>query len=105
MSLQVCCSFFLRTAPVWMYVVPLMAALVAYAPYDLRARAMMGDAGANPVGGGHRFGSYGRAVAGGSGIGRGCSRLAARCRRAGVALAESSSEVPALKYLDELGRD
>lgn len=37
-------------APVWPYVLPLLAVLVVYAPFDLQARAMLGDAGANTLG-------------------------------------------------------
>jgi len=37
--------------PVWLYVAPLAAVAAVYLPWDLRARAMMGDAGANLLGG------------------------------------------------------
>lgn len=37
-------------ALVWPYLLPLMAVLLVYAPYDLQARAMLGDTGANTVG-------------------------------------------------------
>jgi len=38
-------------ALVWPYVAPLLATAAVYLPYDLRARAMLGDAGANLLGG------------------------------------------------------
>lgn len=90
--------------PVWMYVVPLMAALAAYAPYDVRAHAMMGDAGANPIG----------AVVGMAAAVALSPPLLTLVAAALVLLhvvAERTSlsqiieQVPALKYLDDLGRD
>lgn len=39
------------SAPVWPYVAPLLAITAVYLPYDLRARAMLGDAGSNLLGG------------------------------------------------------
>lgn len=38
-------------AETWVYVAPFIAALLAYAPFDLRGRAMLGDVGANVAGG------------------------------------------------------
>lgn len=37
-------------APVWAYVAPLWGVLAAYASYDLRSKAMLGDSGANWLG-------------------------------------------------------
>src|SRR5690606_22433690 len=37
--------------PGWPYVAPLLAAVAVYLPYDLQARAMLGDTGANLLGG------------------------------------------------------
>lgn len=95
---------FSATAPVWMYVMPLVAVLVAYVPHDLQARAMMGDAGANPVG-----------AAIGLAATVALSPAALALTAAALVLlhvvAERASisriieEIPALKYLDELGRD
>lgn len=34
----------------WMIITPLLGAVLAYFPYDLKARAMMGDAGSNVLG-------------------------------------------------------
>lgn len=38
-------------SPVWAYVAPLAAVTAVYVPYDLRAKAMLGDTGSNLLGG------------------------------------------------------
>lgn len=92
------------TSPVWPYVLPLWGCLAAYGPYDLRARAMLGDAGANCIG----------AVAGVAAVhalGPTALSLAALLLVGLHVVAERFSitavieRVPALKRLDEWGRE
>lgn len=91
-------------APLWLYVLPLWGVLAAYAPYDLRAKAMLGDGGANWIG----------AVAGVAAV-SGLTPAGLAVAAAALVLlhvvAETESitgwieRVPLLRRLDEWGRE
>jgi len=87
----------------WLYTLPLWGALAAYAPYDLRARAMMGDAGANAVGA--AVGAAAAAALSLRGLGAAAAFLVLLhvwAERGSISAA--IERVPLLRRLDELGR-
>lgn len=88
---------------VWRCTLPMWAALAVYAPYDLKARAMLGDAGANAVGAVLGAAAVAAMPPGALTIGViAMSALHVWTERGSISRAVE--RVPALKWLDDWGR-
>ncbi|HEY8495680.1 MAG TPA: hypothetical protein VIK98_01380 [Limnochordales bacterium] len=91
-------------APVWPYVLPLLVITAVYLPYDLRAQAMLGDAGSNLLGG-----AAGIAVAAAlPALGRAALLsllVALHVYAERASLSELIERVTPLRWLDQWGRE
>lgn len=87
----------------WWLLLPLLGIVLAYFPYDLRARAMMGDAGSNVLG--FILGYY-MANLPGTGLKLGALGilLALTLLSERVSFSQIIEKVALLRYIDQLGR-
>lgn len=88
----------------WTYVAPLLASLVVYVPHDLRARAMLGDAGSNAIGGVLGVTAFASLSPGGR-IVWVLFLIAVHVLAERGSISRTIERIPALKWLDQWGRD
>lgn len=88
----------------WWLVIPVIAVVLVYFPWDLKARAMMGDAGSNVLGftlgflSVYHLSPYGRVLAL-------VFLLAVQTAAERISLSSIIERVPPLRFIDNLGRE